>query len=134
MKTTLVDSNVLLDIATNDAAWFDWSSQALESAANESPLAINAIIYAEVWIGFQRIEDLESAIPSSLFRRDALPFEAAFVAGKAFLQYRRRGGGRATPLPDFYIGAHAAVAGFRLLTRDPKRYQTYFPSVELIAP
>ena len=134
MKTTLVDSNVLLDIATNDAAWFEWSSQALESAANESPLAINAIIYAEVSIGFQRIEDLESAIPSSLFRRDALPFEAAFLAGKAFLQYRRRGGGRATPLPDFYIGAHAAVAGFRLLTRDPKRYQTYFPSVELIAP
>ena len=134
MKTTLVDSNVLLDIATNDAAWFDWSSQALESAANDSPLAINAIIYAEVSIGFQRIEDLESAIPSSLFRRDALPFEAAFLAGKAFLQYRRRGGGRATPLPDFYIGAHAAVAGFRLLTRDPKRYQTYFPSVELIAP
>jgi predicted nucleic acid-binding protein len=134
MKTTLVDSNVLLDIATNDAAWFDWSSQALESAANDSPLAINAIIYAEVSIGFQRIEDLESAIPSSLFRRDRLPFEAAFLAGKAFLQYRRRGGGRATPLPDFYIGAHAAVAGFRLLTRDPKRYQTYFPSVELIAP
>ena len=134
MKTTLVDSNVLLDIATNDAAWFDWSSQALESAANESPLAINAIIYAEVSIGFQRIEDLEAAIPSSLFRRDALPFEAAFLAGKAFLQYRRRGGGRATPLPDFYIGAHAAVADYRLLTRDPKRYQTYFPSVELIAP
>jgi predicted nucleic acid-binding protein len=134
MKTTLVDSNVLLDIATNDAAWFDWSSQALESAANDSPLAINAIIYAEVSIGFQRIEDLESAIPSSLFRREALPFEAAFLAGKAFLQYRRRGGGRATPLPDFYIGAQAAVAGFRLLTRDPKRYQTYFPSVELIAP
>ena len=134
MKTTLVDSNVLLDIATNDAAWFDWSSQALESAANESPLAINAIIYAEVSIGFQRIEDLEAAIPSSLFRRDALPFEAAFLAGKAFLQYRRRGGGRATPLPAFYIGAHAAVADYRLLTRDPKRYQTYFPSVELIAP
>jgi predicted nucleic acid-binding protein len=134
MKTTLVDSNVLLDIATNDAAWFDWSSQALESAANESPLAINAIIYAEVSIGFQRIEDLEYAMPSSLFRRDALPFEAAFLAGKAFLQYRRRGGNRATPLPDFYIGAHAAVAGFRLLTRDPKRYQTYFSSVELIAP
>ena len=134
MKTTLVDSNVLLDVATDDASWFDWSSQALESAANESPLAINPIIYAEVSIGFQRIEDLESAIPSRLFRRDALPFEAAFLAGKAFLQYRRRGGGRATPLPDFYIGAHAAVGGFRLLTRDPKRYQTYFPSVELIAP
>jgi len=134
MKTTLVDSNVLLDIATNDPAWFDWSSQALESVANQSPLAINAIIYAEVSIGFQRIEDLEAAIPSSLFRRDALPFETAFLAGKAFLQYRRRGGGRLTPLPDFYIGAHAAVSGFRLLTRDPRRYQTYFPSVELIAP
>jgi len=134
MKTTLVDSNVLLDIATNDPAWFDWSSQALESAANESPLAINAIIYAEVSIGFERIEDLEAAIPSSLFRRDALPFEAAFLAGKAFLQYRRRGGGRLTPLPDFYIGAHAAVGGFRLLTRDPRRYQIYFRSVELIAP
>ena len=107
---------------------------ALEAAANESPLAINAIIYAEVSIGFQRIEDLESAIPSRLFRRDALPFEAAFLAGKAFLQYRRRGGGRTAPLPDFYIGAHAAVASFRLLTRDAKRYQTYFPSVELIAP
>jgi len=134
MKTTLVDSNVLLDIATNDVAWFAWSSRALEAVANESPLAINAIIYAEVSIGFQRIEDLESAIPSSLFRRDALPFEAAFLAGKAFLQYRRRGGGRTAPLPDFYIGAHAAVASFRLLTRDAKRYQTYFPSVELIAP
>lgn len=82
MKTTLVDSNVLLDIATNDTRWFAWSSRALESAANESPLAINAIIYAEVSIGFERIEDLESAIPSSLFRRDALPFEAAFLAGK----------------------------------------------------
>jgi predicted nucleic acid-binding protein len=127
MKTTLVDSNVLLDIATNDAAWFDWSSQALESAANESPLAINAIIYAEVSIGFQRIEDLESAIPSSLFRRDALPFEAAFLAGKAFLQYRRRGGGRATPLPDFYIRAHAAVAGFRLLTRGSQAISDLFP-------
>jgi predicted nucleic acid-binding protein len=134
MKITLVDSNVLLDVATNDPVWFDWSSQALESAGNESPLAINAIIYAEVSIGFQRIEDLESAIPSSLFRRDALPFEAAFLAGKAFVQYRRRGGGRTTPLPDFYIGAHAAVAGFRLLTRDARRYRTYFPSVELIAP
>jgi predicted nucleic acid-binding protein len=134
MKTTLVDSNVLLDIATNDARWFTWSSRALESAANESPLVINAIIYAEVSIGFERIEDLESAIPSNLFRRDALPFEAAFLAGKAFLQYRRRGGGRATPLPDFYIGAHAAVADFRLLTRKSRRYQTYFPSVELLAP
>lgn len=134
MKTVLVDSNVLLDIATNDKTWFKWSSEALESAADESPLVINAIIYGEVSIGFSRIEDLEAAIPLNSFRRDPLPYEAAFLAGKAFLQYRRRGGARVRPLPDFYIGAHAAVAGFRLLTRDQTRYRTYFPSVELIVP
>lgn len=134
MKCTLVDSNILLDVATRDATWFDWSSKALESAANESPLIINAIIYAEVSIGFQRIEDLESAVPTNLYRHDALPFEAAFLAGKAFLRYRRRGGARVRPLPDFYIGAHAAIAKHRLLTRDPRRYRAYFPTIELIAP
>ncbi len=134
MKTVLVDSNVLLDVATNDKTWFEWSSQALEAAADEATLAINAIIYAEVSIGFGRIEDLELAIPPASFRRDALPYEAAFLAGKAFLRYRRRGGARVRPLPDFHIGAHAAVAGFRLLTRDPRRYRTYFPSVELVSP
>ena len=134
MKSTLVDSNVLLDIATHDSDWFDWSTNALESTANESSLIINAIIYAEVSIGFRRIEDLETAIPASLYRRDPLPFEAAFLAGKAFLRYRRRGGARVRPLPDFYIGAHAAIAQHRLLTRDPRRYRTYFPTVELIAP
>lgn len=134
MKSTLVDSNVLLDIATQDSNWRDWSTEALESVANESPLIINAIIYAEVSIGFQRIEDLEAAIPADLYRRDPLPFEAAFLAGKAFLRYRRRGGMRVRPLPDFYIGAHAAIAQHRLLTRDPRRYRTYFPTVELIAP
>jgi predicted nucleic acid-binding protein len=134
MNATLVDSNVLLDIATQDSKWFDWSTHALESAANESQLVINALIYAEVSIGFQRIEDLEVAIPAHLYRRDPLPFEAAFLAGKAFLRYRRRGGARLRPLPDFYIGAHAAVAQYRLLTRDSRRYRTYFPTVELIAP
>ncbi|HEY2412662.1 MAG TPA: type II toxin-antitoxin system VapC family toxin [Pirellulaceae bacterium] len=134
MKTTLVDSNVLLDIVTEDPAWFDWSSRALASAANESALAINALIYAEVSIGYEAIEELESAIPSSEFRRDQLPYEAAFLAGKAFLQYRRRGGVRTSPLPDFFIGAHAAVAGYRILTRDPRRYRAYFPTVDLIAP
>jgi len=134
VKSILVDSNVLLDIATNDKTWFEWSSLALEAAANEAPLAINAIIYGEVSIGFTRIEDLESAVPLTSFRRPVLPYEAAFLAGKAFQQYRRRGGVRIRPLPDFYIGAHAAVADFRLLTRDPKRYRTYFPSVELIVP
>jgi len=134
MKTTLVDSNVLLDVATGDPTWFTWSSQALEAAANESPLAINALIYAEVSIGYARVEDLENVIPSEAFRREPLPYEAAFLAGKAFLQYRRRGGARMSPLPDFYIGAHAAVAGFRILTRDARRYRTYFPTVDLIAP
>lgn len=132
--TVLVDSNVLLDVATEDARWFDWSSSTLEEVADISPLAINPIIYAEVSIGFQGIEDLELALPAVVFRRHPLPYEAGFLAGKAFLTYRRRGGRRATPLPDFYIGAHAAVAGYRLLTRDAARYRTYFPTLELIAP
>ena len=134
MKPTLVDSNILLDVATGDPTWADWSSQALEAAANESPLVINALIYAEVSIGYERIEQLEQAIPSSSFRREPLPYEAAFLAGKAFLKYRRRGGQRTSPLPDFYIGAHAAVSGFRILTRDPRRYRTYFPTVDVISP
>src|SRR5450631_3771375 len=127
MKTTLVDSNIILDVATSDPTWAKWSAMALEAAANESVLAINALIYAEVSIGYGRVEELEQAIPSTAFRREPLPYEAAFLAGKVFLQYRRRGGLRGSPLPDFYIGAHAAVAGFRLLTRDTSRYRTYFP-------
>lgn len=134
MTTTLVDSNVLLDIATDDPTWAGWSAEALESAADESSLAINALIYAEISIGYERVEDLEEAIPSQTFRREPLPYEAAFLAGKAFLQYRRRGGVRTSPLPDFYIGAHAAVARFRILTRNARLYRTYFPTVGLIAP
>jgi len=134
VKPVLVDSSVLLDIVTHDRIWFGWSSRALVAAANEAPLVVNPLIYAEVSIGFSRIEDLEKTMPASVFRRETLPYEAAFLAGKAFLKYRRGGGPRATPLPDFYIGAHAAVSGFRILTRDVRRYRTYFPSVELIAP
>jgi predicted nucleic acid-binding protein len=130
----LVDSNVLLDVATDDATWGAWSSAALARTADESPLVINALIYAEVSIGFAAIEDLEDALPRDLYRREDLPYEAAFLAGKAFLRYRRSGGGRQAPLPDFYIGAHAAIAGYRLLTRDARRYRTYFPTLELIAP
>ena len=133
-RAILVDSNVLLDIATNDPIWFARSAAALAAAADEAPLVINPLIYAEVSIGFQRIEDVEDAVPPRLYRREQLPYEAAFLAGKAFLRYRRRGGPRTAPLPDFYIGAHAAVAGFRLLTRDPRRYRAYFPGVELISP
>lgn len=134
MKAVLVDSNVLLDVATGDPAWSSWSSSALERAANEAALVINPLIYAEISVRFSRIEDLEEAVPSEVFRREPLPFEAAFLAGKAFLKYRKRGAGRSSPLPDFFIGAHAAVADMRLLTRDATRYRTYFPTVELISP
>jgi predicted nucleic acid-binding protein len=134
MSTVLVDSNVLLDIATADPKWSAWSARALAAAASEGPLIINAIIYAEVSVGYERVEELEAVLPVTLFQREPLPYEAAFLAGKAFLRYRRRGGAQRAPLVDFYIGAHAAVAGHRLLTRDVARYRTYFPSVELIAP
>lgn len=134
MKPGLVDSNVLLDVATDDPTWASWSSEALREAADESTLAINPIVYAEVSVAYANIEDLEAVFPAEIFRRDRPPYEAGFLAGKAFLQYRKRGGIRRSPLPDFYIGAHAAVAGFRLLTRDGKRYRSYFPTVELITP
>jgi predicted nucleic acid-binding protein len=134
MSPVLVDSNVLLDVATEDRAWAAWSARALAQAAGDSVLVINALVYAEVSVGFATIEDLEDALPPEIYRRDPLPYEAAFLAGKCFLRYRRRGGKRSSPLPDFYIGAHAAVAGLRLLTRDPRRYREYFPTVALIAP
>ena len=130
----LVDSNVILYVATSDPVWGEWSSQALARAADESVLVINPIVFAEVSVGFDRVEDLEEALPINLYRRDPLPYEAAFLAGKSFLAYRKSGGRRVTPLPDFYIGAHAAIAGHQLLTRDPRRYRTYFPRLHLISP
>jgi len=130
----LVDSNVILDIVTEDDKWGSWSSQALERAGEASILVINPLIYAEVSVGFQRIEDLDDAIPASYFRREDLPWDAGFLAGKVFLKYRRAGGVRRSPLPDFYVGAHAAVRGYTLLTRDAERYRTYYPTVKLIAP
>jgi predicted nucleic acid-binding protein len=134
MTAVLADANVLLDVMTEDKVWLDWSSAALEEAAETSRLVINAIIYAEVSIRFSRIEDLEEALPRTMFDREPIPYEAAFLAGKAFLSYRKRGGAKTSPLPDFFIGAHAAVAGYRLLTRDAARYRTYFPKLSLIAP
>lgn len=130
----LVDSNILLDIATTDPRWSRWSEEALLDLAATAVLVINPIIYAEVSIGYTGIEELEEAIPGELFRRDGLPYEAAFLAGKAYARYRSRGGTRLSTLPDFFIGAHAAVSGFRIVTRDPSRYRSYFPSVEVIAP
>ena len=134
MSRVLVDSNVLLDVMTEDKDWFGWSSAALENHADQSVLAINPVIYAEVSIRFERIEDLEAALPQALVERLPIPWEAAFLAGKCFLRYRKRGGRRHSTLPDFFIGAHAAVEGMALITRDASRYRTYFPTVHVIAP
>jgi predicted nucleic acid-binding protein len=130
----LVDSNVLLDIIEEDTTWFEWSSRNLQQIADRSILIINPIIYSEVSVGFQQIEELEAALPSDMFERRPIPWEAAFLAGKCFVRYRRLGGVRRSPLPDFFIGAHAAVAGLTLITRDATRYRTYFPTISLIAP
>jgi predicted nucleic acid-binding protein len=130
----LVDTNVLLDVLTEDPTWLPWSLGALATAAEAGPIYLNPVIYAEVSMRFSRIEDLDEALPPQDFRRLDLPWAAAFLAGKAFLAYRRQGGSRTSPLPDFFIGAHAAVADLALLTRDPTRYRTYFPQVELVAP
>lgn len=134
MAGFLVDSNVLLDVLTEDPSWFEWSASALARCAEEGPLAINPLVYAEVSVGFERIEDLDEALDSAGFQRLALPWAAAFLAGKCFLRYRRRGGARSSTLPDFYIGAHALVEGRTLLTRDAARYRTYFPRLALVAP
>lgn len=131
---TLVDSCVLLDVATRDPVWLDWSSNALARAVRSGPVLINPIVYAEVSIGYDRIEDLDEALPPDIFRREPVPYVAAFLAGKAYLSYRRRGGSKTTPLPDFFIGAHAAVSTLSLLTRDVRRFRSYFPTVRLIAP
>ena|SRR5438132_1505241 len=134
MAGVLVDSNVLLDIIDQDDEWLDWSASALERSGASGPLMINPIIYAEVSIRFYEIEELDLALPPDYFHRRPLPWDAAFLAGKCFQRYRRRGGLKASPLPDFYIGAHAAVEGLTLLTRDPNRYRTYFPKLTIIAP
>ena len=117
-RGVLVDSNVLLDVATNDAEWGNWSARALAEVAEHTTLVINPIIYAEVSIGYTTIEALDAVFPTALYQREPLPWEAGFLAGKSFLLYRRRGGSRTAPLPDFYIGAHAAIGGLALLTRD----------------
>ena len=131
---TLVDANVILDVLTEDAIWCTWSSDSLASAAEAGPLYINPIIYAEVSVRFSRVEDVDDALPANDFLRLPLPWAAAFLAGKVFVDYRRRGGAKSSTLPDFFIGAHAAVHELALLTRDSARYRTYFPSVSLIAP
>jgi predicted nucleic acid-binding protein len=132
--TTLVDSNVIIDVVSEDAEWFDWSAAMLGAAAQNGRLVINPIIYAEVSCGFERIEDLDDALPQEYFVREALPWAAGFLAARAFLKYRRTGGARRSPLSDFYIGAHAALAGYTLLTRDAARYRTYYPKLRVVSP
>jgi predicted nucleic acid-binding protein len=132
MAFVLVDSNVLLDVIQR-SDWSDWSEATLQETANRSQLLINVVIYAEISTRFDSKEAVDSAIPSFVVR-EPIPYAAGFLASKIFLKYRRAGGRRSSPLPDFFIGAHAAVAGYRLLTRDTKRYRTYFPRLELIAP
>jgi len=130
----LVDSNVILDLVTDDPQWADWSEQVLGRYSAQGSLFINDQVYAEISVGFQRIEELDQVITDCGFVHLPIPREALFLAGKVFLQYRRAGGARLSPLPDFFIGAHAAVSRLPLLTRDKARYQTYFPTTELITP
>ena len=134
MTITLVDSNVLLDFLSEDDDWFDWSQSMLHDAAEIGRVAINPVIYAEVSIGYEDIEDFEAALPNDYFVRLPIPWEAAFLAAKCFNTHKGRGGAKRSPLPDFFIGAHAAVAGLTLLTRDPRRYRTYFPKLKILAP
>ncbi|PTN09705.1 type II toxin-antitoxin system VapC family toxin [Nitrosomonas aestuarii] len=130
----LIDSNVILDVFTRDPQWFDWSSKTLTYYAERELLYINPIVYSEISIGFKRIEELELALPGDYILRENLPYEAAFLAGKCFLKYRKSGGVKNAPLPDFYIGAHAAVRGWSILTRDNGRFNTYFPTLHVITP
>jgi hypothetical protein len=130
----LVDTCVLLDILTDNPTWSEWSATTVAAARDDGDLVINPIIYAEVSAGFERIEDVDAALPVTDFRREPLPYQAGFLAARAFVDYRRRGGARSSPLPDFYIGAHAAVSRYRVITRDTARFRTYFPGIELLTP
>jgi predicted nucleic acid-binding protein len=130
----LVDTNVILDVVQDDVVWAEWSQGQLDAWAARDELGINAVIYAELSIAYVRIEELEDTVDTAGLRFLEIPREALFLAGKAFLAYRKQGGTRTGVLPDFFIGAHAAVAGLPLLTRETARYRTYFPGVALITP
>ena len=131
---TLVDSHIILDIATNGSRWADWSQLQLERASLAGPLVINDIIYADVSVRYEFIEDLDAALDTLQTRLEAMPREALFLAAKVYRQYRARGGTRAGALSDFFIGAHAAVADYTLLTRGLVRYRSYFPTIRMIFP
>lgn len=130
----LVDTNVILDVVEDDPDWANWSQTRLDAAALQYTLLINSVIYAELSIAYLRIEELEAMLSTGGFRMEPIPREALFLAGTVFRQYRHRGGTKTGVLPDFFIGAHAAVAGVPLLTRDPRRYRSYFPGLDIIHP
>jgi len=130
----LVDSNIILDIVLEDKTWFTWSSEKLLELSEEASFVINPVIYAEVSTGFNTIEELEDALPQTYFIREPIPWEASFLAGKCLLKYRRAGGTGYSTLPDFFIGAHAAVRKYELISRDVSRYRSYFPALIIHAP
>lgn len=134
MTHTLVDTNVLVDVLGADSVWEEWSASELERAAESGHLLVNHVVFAELSAGFADIESLDAALVDADCVKTEMPWSAAYLAGRAFFQYRQRGGTKTAPLPDFFIGAHAAVSKYRLLTRDAARYRTYFPTVEVIAP
>ncbi len=131
---TLIDTNVLLDLVTNDPKFADWSISQLEAAMLKGPLLINDVIYAELSVRYETKEKLHGFIEGAGLKMEPIPPEALFLAGKVFQKYRKSGGTRTGVLPDFFIGAHAAVADYPLLTRDVGRYQTYYPTVKLLTP
>jgi predicted nucleic acid-binding protein len=134
VAATLVDSNVLIDVLHRDPDWGPWSDEALIEALEVGVVLVNQIVYSEISMGFPTVEECDFALNAQGIERIPIPWPAAFLAGRAYLQYRRRGGTKSSPLPDFFIGAHAAVEGLRVLTRDPSQYRTYFPNLELITP
>ena len=134
MSSTLVDSNVLIDVFDDDSEWQEWSDAMITACADRGALVINPVVYAELAAGFADPDDLDEALSPDFVKREPLPWAAAFLAGHAFVRYRRLGGTRHAPLPDFYIGAHAAVAGYTLLTRDARRYRYYFPKLRIVSP
>ena len=134
MAIILIDSCVVTDLASPESTWFEWSATTLERLDQDNTMVINPIIYAECSVGFERIEEVEALFGHLGFISKPIPKEALFLAGKAFLQYKKRKGGKTNVLPDFFIGAHAAIANYPLITRDKGRFSTYFPSVELIMP
>ena len=134
MSGLLFDTNVLLDIATADPAWLAWSEDQLRAAVAQGPVLINPIVYAELAPAFASAADLDKWLDPAVFQRLALPYTAGWLAAQAFVRYRRGGGAKTSPLPDFYIGAHAAVEKRTLVTRDGARYRAYFPDVVLITP